>query len=346
MPRTRSLAWSELKIGALAVAALGLAILVIVAVGNQGGFFWERYELRTSFDNVEGLKEGAVVRVAGVEVGSVTGIRFDGASVQVVMELADGMQPRVTEGSRATIGALSLLGEPVIDITASTVGSSLPDGGFIRSTRPAAGLTEVAESATGTLARVQEVVDDVRAGRGTVGRLFTDDALYQQLQAFAASGAELTEGLSRGRGTIGRLLNEPALARSLESSMGHLDVVLERVRAGEGSLGRLVQDEAFATSLAATTQNFDLLSDRLNRGEGTAGKLLTDSEVYDRLNSVLARLSDLTARLDRGEGTMGQLLRDGQLYENMNETVGEMRRLLGDVREDPKKFLTVRVSIF
>src|SRR4029079_3293850 len=69
MPRTRSLAWSELKIGIVAVIAIALAIMLIVAVGGQGGFSWQRYTLKTKFANVQGLKSGAIVRVAGVEVG-------------------------------------------------------------------------------------------------------------------------------------------------------------------------------------------------------------------------------------------------------------------------------------
>src|SRR4051794_6370418 len=81
MPRTRSLAWSELKIGIVAVAAIGLAILLIVAVGGQGGFAWQRYELKTRFPNVQGLKSGAIVRLAGVDVGKVTSIDFAGSEV-------------------------------------------------------------------------------------------------------------------------------------------------------------------------------------------------------------------------------------------------------------------------
>ena len=46
MPRTRSLAWSELKIGIITVAALALAVMLIVAVGGQGGFSWDRYTLQ------------------------------------------------------------------------------------------------------------------------------------------------------------------------------------------------------------------------------------------------------------------------------------------------------------
>src|SRR5689334_15422960 len=111
MPRTRSLAWSELKIGIIAVVAIGLAVLLIVAVGGATGFSWQRYTLKTKFDNVNGLKSGAVVRVAGVEVGKVTDVDFAGADVQVTLSVKKEMQPRVTTESRATIGSLSLLGE-------------------------------------------------------------------------------------------------------------------------------------------------------------------------------------------------------------------------------------------
>jgi phospholipid/cholesterol/gamma-HCH transport system substrate-binding protein len=79
MPRTRSLAWSELKIGVMAVATLVLTSLLIIAVGGASGFSWERYELKTNFANVQGLKPGAIVRVAGVEVGKVTGVSLAGA---------------------------------------------------------------------------------------------------------------------------------------------------------------------------------------------------------------------------------------------------------------------------
>src|SRR4051794_15973127 len=110
MPRTRSLAWSELKIGILAVAALALAALLIIAVGGQAGFSWQRYQLKTKFPNVQGLKAGALVRVAGVEVGKVEDVRFSGADVEVVLSVKEEMQSRITSDSRAAIGSLSLLG--------------------------------------------------------------------------------------------------------------------------------------------------------------------------------------------------------------------------------------------
>src|SRR5436309_7225715 len=112
MPRTRSLAFSELKIGALAVAAMILAVLLVIAVGGESGYAWQRYELKTSFDNVQGLKSGAIVRLAGVEVGKVTGVELKGTGVEVRLSIKKENQPRVTTESRASIGSMSLLGEP------------------------------------------------------------------------------------------------------------------------------------------------------------------------------------------------------------------------------------------
>ncbi len=56
MPRTRSLAWSQLKIGILAVAAMVLAIVLIIAVGGQGGFAWQRYALKTTIPRRQGAE--------------------------------------------------------------------------------------------------------------------------------------------------------------------------------------------------------------------------------------------------------------------------------------------------
>ncbi len=96
MPRTRSLAWSELKIGLLTIVALVLAAVMIFALSGSGGFSWQRYSLKTVFANIAGLNEGAQVRIAGVPVGAVTGIAFIGDKVEVTFEIAKSMQPRVT----------------------------------------------------------------------------------------------------------------------------------------------------------------------------------------------------------------------------------------------------------
>jgi phospholipid/cholesterol/gamma-HCH transport system substrate-binding protein len=346
MPKTRSLAWSELKIGIVAVIAIGLAIMLIIAVGGQGGFSWDRYELKTKFTNVMGLKSGAVVRVAGVEVGKVTDVRLEGAEVLVVFEVNEENQGRITEQSRASIGSLSLLGEPIIDVSPASGGRPLQDGEFIQSSPSGGSIMDLAGPVEAGVAEATALLKDIRSGKGTIGKLFTDEQVYQEFQALLNSAEGVIAGINRGQGTLGRLAKDETAYRRLDAALADLNEMTRRIRAGEGSLGKLLQDDALHKSISSTARSFDEISAKLNKGEGTAGKLLNDKQLYDRINQVTERLDKLLVTLEKGEGTAGRLIQDKQLYENINGAVAEFKTLIADIRKDPKKFLNVRVSIF
>jgi phospholipid/cholesterol/gamma-HCH transport system substrate-binding protein len=345
MPRTQSLAWSELKIGLITIVALVMAGALIFLLGGDTGFFWQRYSVKTIFADISGLKTGAPVRVAGVEVGSVTDLEFVGDRVEVTMEIKDEHRQRITTQSRAKLGSVSLLGESAVDITPSSKGTPIPEWGYIQS-ETALSLPEVATQAAEGIQEATALLKDVRAGRGTVGKFFTDEGVYRELERFITSAEQVTNQINRGRGTLGRLTNDPRLYENLDASVRNLNDVIQQIRSGEGSLGKFVNDPALAKSLTSTAQNLEGVTGRLHKGEGTAGKLLTDTALYDRFNSVAQRIETLTTRLTEGEGTVGQLLRDKQLYENMTQTMGELRGLIAEIRKDPRKYLNVKVSIF
>jgi phospholipid/cholesterol/gamma-HCH transport system substrate-binding protein len=346
MPRTRSLAWSELKIGILSVIALVLAAVLIFLLSGDSGFFWQRYSVKTVFVNVAGLKAGAPVRVAGVEVGAVSDVQFAGTGVEVTMQIREAHQSRITTESRATLGSVSLLGEAAVDISASNQGTPIPEWGYVPSGPMPPSIAEVGAQATESIAEATRLLQDIRNGRGTIGKLFTDEAIYRDLNQLVRSADRVASQIAGGRGTLGRLSTDPRLYEELTSAVQELRAVTTQIRNGEGSLGKLLNDPALANSLTATSQNFEALTGRLNRGEGTAGKLLNDTALYDRLDRLTEQLHTLTTNLNAGEGTAGRLLRDKQLYENMNQTVTELRDLFAEIRKDPKKYLNVKVSIF
>jgi phospholipid/cholesterol/gamma-HCH transport system substrate-binding protein len=346
MPRTRSLAWAELKIGLVSIFALVMAVIMIFLLSGAGGFFWQRYPLKTVFPNIAGLKEGAPVRLAGMEIGSVTGITFSGDRVEVLMEVGRANQPRITNTSVASLGSVSLLGEAAVDITASSQGQPIPEWGYVSSGRPTGTIGDVTAQAGTAMEQATALVKDLRAGRGTMGQLLTNDELYRELTALVTAAEAVARGISDGRGTLGRLANNPAAAKALEASMENLQEVTARIRSGEGSIGKLLNDDALSRSLTSATTNLDSITGRINRGEGTAGKLVSDAELYNRLNSLADRIDKVMSGLQQGDGTAGQLLRDRQLYENMNGTVTELKSLISDIRRDPKKYLNVKVSLF
>ncbi len=346
MPRTRSLAFSELKIGIIAVIAIVLASLLIIAVGGQAGFFWQQYRLRTKFTNVQGMKSGAVVRVAGKDVGKVTSVELSGSLVEVAMVLNRNVSALITTKSKASMGSLSLLGEPIVEISAAPGAPELPDNAYLESTGAGSPITDLANQAKTSLEEANKLVADVRAGKGTMGKLFTDEAVYRQFDALLASANRVTSGLEGTRGSAGRLINDPALYDSMKKSIDDLDAAIAPLRSSTTPLGRLLNDQAMGQSLSNTVTGMENAAARLGKSDNTMGALLNDRQLYDRLNGVTDRIDKLIGTLQGTTGTAGTLLNDRQLYDNMNSTMKEMQALLADIRKDPKKFLRVSVSIF
>jgi phospholipid/cholesterol/gamma-HCH transport system substrate-binding protein len=346
MPRTRSLAWSELKIGVLAITAVVITGVTIFLFTGGTGFFWQRYSLKTRFTNVAGLNPGSPVRLAGVQVGSVSDVELVGDQVEVTFEVNRKYEPQITSASVARLGSVSLLGESAVDISPGPGVTPVPDWGYVPGGKAPAALSDMTDQASQGITELTALIHDVRTGRGTVGKLMTDEQLYAELNRFVTSATELTQGIRDGRGTLGKLMNDPAVANSLQGTLANMETLTRQLNEGQGSLGKLLHDDAFAQSLNGATANINALVGKLNSGEGTAGKLINDPAVFNQLDSVTKRLDQLIADLNNGNGTMGQLLKDKQLYENINGTMNDLRTLIANINQDPRKYLNIRVSIF
>ena len=345
MPRTRSLKWSELKVGAAGVAAVVLAVTLVFTVGGQGGFFWQRYPLYTRFAEVEGLKTGAVVRLNGMEVGKVTRVEFADADVEVGMEVSREVRHLITSDSRASMGTLSLLGEPIVDIRAASTGTPIAEGGFVQP-GTGSGVAALANSAARNIDEVGRLVADVRGGRGALGSLFADPTLQGDMEDLVGSAARLSNRLDHGHGTLGALANDPAAYLELRSALANLNAASARLGGRTGTMGRLLNDDAMGTSLSNASASVEQIAGRLARGEGTAGKLLADGQLYERLDSLTERMDRMLAALESGQGSASQLLHDPELYANANKVTQELSSLLGDIQANPKKYLSVRFSVF
>ena len=139
----------------------------------------------------------------------------------------------------------------------------------------------------------------------------------------------VADNLRNGRGTLGKLTNDDAAYDALEASLENLQGMTTRINNGEGSLGQPAERRRVCQLAdSSTTKNLDGITARLNRGEGTAGKLLTDDALYKRIDALTGRLDELIEKLERRQGTAAQLLNDRQLYDNLNKAVTELGGLV------------------
>jgi len=100
-----------------------------------------KYSLYAEFEKVGGIKPGAVVEIAGVEVGTIRSIRLD--SYQALVELSVNSDVSIQEDAIASIKTKGLIGEKYVAITPGGSDKIIPPGGRIRETESAIDIEEL-----------------------------------------------------------------------------------------------------------------------------------------------------------------------------------------------------------
>jgi phospholipid/cholesterol/gamma-HCH transport system substrate-binding protein len=116
-------------IGILCLAYLSIRLGKMEVLGNKG------YDVYALFSNTGGLKNGASVMIAGVEVGKVKNITLQDYQARVVLNLDNRL--KIQEDAIASIKTKGLIGEKFIEITPGGAEELIAAGGRIRETQPA-----------------------------------------------------------------------------------------------------------------------------------------------------------------------------------------------------------------
>lgn len=254
----------EVIVGAfLVMIFLGLGYFTIIL--SKESLFQEQYELKVTFEDVNGLRVGDNVFLRGMPVGKVKDLQLDcdtvcrGVCVTVNLDLP----VQIREGYSFRIVPTSLLGGQQMQIDEGKLDGAVVEEEVYTGADPfnlmghAAEIVSVARQkvveedlfgrVNHIVTQVDEMVTGVNAGKGTLGKILSeDDTLYTDLTATIAGVREIVDGLKAGEGIAGRLLakeDEKALD-DLGALLASLRNIVEKVERGEGTMGKLLADEA------------------------------------------------------------------------------------------------------
>ncbi|MBA3784425.1 MAG: MCE family protein [Acidobacteria bacterium] len=191
-----------------------------------------------------------------------------------------------------------------------------------------------------TLAKLQNTIDRVNRGDGSAGKLLNDPELYDNLNRSVAQLEAISKDLRAGRGTAGKFLTDDAIYNDTRAAIADLRVSASKINGiaddfklitndlneGKGTAGKFLKDERLyedarttITRLNTTAEKFELILGDVQAGKGTIGKLLTDETLYNNVN---------------------------QTASNVNQLSSEGTKLIYDFRQNPKKYLTVQFKLF
>lgn len=331
---------------------------------------------------IAGVRIGKVEKVTLLAPDSPPDARVE-ATMAVDSELND--QPiteRIRTDSTAQLIALSILAnDKMINITPGTAGGNPVQENHILPSTEAISINQLTKTGNDLLQQINkiaipanEILNKANTGEGTLGRIVNDESLYQNLDATVAE-TKLTvtklqttlDKVNSGDGSAGKLLNDPELYNNLNKTVAQLEAISNDIRTGKGTAGKFVTDDALynetraaiidlrtsASKINAIADDFKLISNDLVQGKGTAGKFLKDEKLYEDARQTIDRLNSILSDAQAGKGTLGKLVTDETLYNSINQTAAnvnqfssETTKLIYDFRQNPKKYLRIKLSLF
>ncbi len=357
MPSQKQLKWSQLKVGVTVIVASVTLMILIFLMSGTGGWFTHKIILKSYFDNSSGLRNGAPVRLQGVDIGNVNGIRVVPGKpltpVEVTMKVNTKYHFELRKDSVTSLSTAGVLGETYIDIDSSMAKGPEAQSGDTLTTREHPDIQDVVRSSQSTLQnmdallkRTDRILAFVESGQGSIGKFIYDPNLYDRVNATVNEFKGIVDEVKNGQGSIGQLIANDEAYNKAMAAVDKINAIIDELQQGKGTAGLFLKDPKLYDNANETIANVRKLSDDINAGKGAIGKLARDQQFADKLQNTMNKISDLTDRLEAGEGTFGRLLKDPALYNNSDQMLVETRGLVKSIRENPKRYLTFHVRIF
>ncbi|MBI3637902.1 MAG: MCE family protein [Candidatus Rokubacteria bacterium] len=337
--RERGVKW---RVGIFVLVALATFLGTIYALGARARLFEARYVVHADFTEVAGLAEGATARLAGVQIGRVTGVHLPpqpGGRVRVDLTIGKQFADRIRKDSIARIETQGLLGDKIVEISVGTAETPPLGPGDVLATRDPADFSKAMAAGAETMKNVAALVDSLKESK-----------VVDNVSGAAASARRLTEQFERIGQQVEKgpswahtlLYEEPVALRRLNDVIQSTQRVLDRVERGEGAAGVLTspQSTEAAKRLVGLMDRLGRLGDGSDKDDGLMAALLFDPKykaLLDDLRTTTQNLRSVSERIAGGRGTLGSLVRDEPGDQNMRGTMDDLRTTIANLKEITEK---------
>lgn len=291
----------NVSVGIFITIGLIFFVVGVLAIGNINKTFTKSFLISTVFDDVNGLKLGNNIWYSGVKIGTVKDISFSGTSqVKVVMEIEEKSRPYIKKDAQVKLGSDGFIGNKVIVIFGGTEKSApVDDGDALVSVRLISTedmMTTLQKNNTNVLeitTTFNEILDKMGNGEGTLGKLLTDDLVYndlhqslvalqsaiQNVDQLTADIRSVTDKLDDDGNVVNALLTDTVLYPSLINSVTHLEELTASAK-------------TMVESMVAITGKLE------TNTESAAGVVLNDPEVASQLKETIVNLQEASKKLN------------------------------------------------
>jgi phospholipid/cholesterol/gamma-HCH transport system substrate-binding protein len=218
---------NEIRAGVFLLVSFALFVVMVFAVSDARSLFKKRKEVKALFRLSDGIEKNAQVRLAGIKIGKVTGLRVapeHGDQVELTLSIYEDAV--IKEDARAAIKTLGLVGGKYVELTTGSPDAALlKPGGFLEGedSLKMEDLTKAGLDVVGKLRHIafslDKLIGDPALSRNIKGTV-------QNVQEATASVKELTASLNENKGSLTESLNRlPEITKKLDETLANLKEV-------------------------------------------------------------------------------------------------------------------------
>ena len=220
----------------------------------------DSYHIKALFTDLKQLQVGDDVRVAGVRVGSVVQTYLNKDLAVAVLSIEK--KYAIPEDSTATILMAGLLGANYVSIVPGDSTKPVQDSAFLN-TKQANDVSVVVQKFSNIGDRLDQLLAGLAAGKGTLGRLMSEDQAY----------TEFVE-----------------MVQSIKAAANKVDALFDDIKSSKGLIGKLISDPEIAQSFENIMKNIEDFSEKLNNEKSTLGRIISEDDLYKKAESALGKV--------------------------------------------------------
>jgi phospholipid/cholesterol/gamma-HCH transport system substrate-binding protein len=338
MPSVLHVRWAKFRVATVSLVAL-LILLVLAYLLTGGTLLEPKTHIYLYINDTTGLGPQSPVRVDGIGVGVVDSVTFSGSNdpnriIRVQMTIERERLPSITADSIAQISNDSFIGDKFIDITTGKAAGHVPENGELRfRAQPDLMRSVDMSDFERQLRALDDLLADIEQARSAFGQFVVGDQVYT---AMRRRFTELQNALKKASATnqqLGGLLYTDALFRKVEAPILQLDRKIALLQSGQGAMGRFLRDPAQFQQFRGMLQDL-----QKTVGAARGGDFMQSDDSYSGWSNAVLSLARQVDEINNS-----RMLNATDLYESWNGAAREMQKGVKDFRENPKKYLRLKI---
>ncbi len=337
----------SVRVGIFVLAGVVLATLAVFLIGDNRRAWDRKITIFATFNDVVGLRAGSPVRMGGLDVGSVTRVKYGentaDPKVYVQMAIARDEGRRVHADTVARIVGKGLLGDKMVELIGGDPNSpAVADGAYIASETDPKDIGKALEKLEGVAHKAEATMEAVQRTTEQIA----DPRLAEDLRGSIFALRSILDGVVQKDGVAHRFIFDPEEGRRFDRILANLDTttanlahvsadardISARAKSGPGLVHTLVYDDKLGSSTAGTMAELHDALKGMRTGNGLAHSIVygDESASGQHVMNNLAEMSDdlkaIVKDMRAGRGTIGALLVDPSVYEDIKGIVGNVER--------------------